>query len=778
MRVHHAFVGTARTCEKCGQIRQYHRVEHSFAGDGKLCLRCQLPKASHRERRGRPEHHFKGDGDECMLCTLSPSEHRQRKAREDDRTYGERQYFVGIDGEGHGRSDHRYVMLAASNESGSMSWMIEAPEGGRLTTEQCLNFLLSLPANHTKFFAYAFNYDLTKILTDLDDASLYLLFRPELRARKAGEKGFGPKPVKWRGYHLNLQGTRFSVKRDGKRIVVWDLFKFFATKFVTAIKDWKVGSPELWERMAAMKEKRGEFDKVFAEDVASVRNYCLEECRCMAELARKLVEAHEAAKLKLTAFYGAGSSGAAMLNKMGIRDKIVPTPDEMMRPVACAFSGGRFEQSVIGTVEGLIYNRDISSAYPYHATFLPCLLHARWTRTKRRKNLERRRAALVRYRLGRNPGFTAWGPFPFRDAKGNISYPIESGGGWVWLEEYLAGERIFPHVQFVEAWVYDSDCDCQPFKDIPQYYLHRLKIGKEGPGIVIKLGVNSVYGKLAQSLGNPVFNSWIWAGMITSGCRAQVLDMLALHKDHSNLLAVATDGIFTLEQIEAPIPRDTGTYEAIDNGKLKPLGGWEEKRHEKGMFFARPGVCFPLHPTEDELKEVRARGLGKRVLLEAWPGIIKAFECGGVDGKIGIEATAVIGNVSRFCGAKSSISRRRDLSSADECKTRLAYVSTIHERRWRYRRASGNDGKKPSYGQWLNKEIELTFAPMPKRSGLNPDGRTLTLRTFPPSLESAPYKKVKFEDLPPDVQAMKLYEDELLEQPDVDYAMEDLDLGV
>ena len=48
--------------------------------------------------------------------------------------------------------------------------------------------------------------------------------------------------------------------------------------------------------------------------------------------------------------------------------------------------------------------------------------------------------------------------------------------------------------------------------------------------------------KLAQSLGkHPPFQCWIWASMITSGTRAQMLDMLALHKDWRNLLAIATD---------------------------------------------------------------------------------------------------------------------------------------------------------------------------------------------------------------------------------------------
>ena len=113
---------------------------------------------------------------------------------------------------------------------------------------------------------------------------------------------------------------------------------------------------------------------------------------------------------------------------------------------------------------------------------------------------------------------------------GSIAFPETSGGGWVWREEYLAGEKLFENVGFEEAWLYHCDCECQPFKDIPKYYSYRILIGKEGPGIVIKLSVNSNYGKTAQTMGGEpgTFHSWMWAGLITSGCRAQVLESMAL----------------------------------------------------------------------------------------------------------------------------------------------------------------------------------------------------------------------------------------------------------
>jgi hypothetical protein len=722
-------------CEKCGKPALRHRVDHAFnlgvdnsdKNDTPTC-ECGLPEHCHRARK--------------RVWNRTDNRNRvwnrtdTRKNRERERDEPPMQY-IGIDGEGQGREDHRYVLLAASNEDGSKTWIAKpGPGKDRLSTEQCLDLILELPRKRTKVFSFSFNYDLTKMLEDLDNKSLYELFRPELRPSPKDETGkpkgsHGPTPVKWRGYSLNLQGTKFTVRKRGRKVIIWDLFKFFQSKFVSALKDWKVGNPELWERMSMMKDKRSEFDKEKEENVLA---YCLEETRCIAELARRLIEAHEGAGLKLRSFYGAGSSGAAMLTALGIKEHVRQPHADMKRAVASAFFGGRFENSVIGQIEGLVYNRDISSAYPYHTTFLPCLEHGRWSRTYKRSDLEGKRAALVGYSLG-NSSISTWGPFPFRTNEGSISFPIQSGGGWVWLEEYLAGERIFPHVEFREAWVYQTECDCRPFSKVPEYYVLRLQIGKEGPGLVIKLGVNSIYGKLAQSVGNAIFNCWIWAGMVTSGCRAQVLDMLGLHKDWSNLLAIATDGIFTREKIQAPLPLETDTG-LIINGASKPLGGWEEKTYSRGMFFARPGIYFPLDPTKEDIKDIRGRGVGKGVVLENWNRIVDAWNQGGLD------AIARIANVTRFCGAKTSIS-----SSSKG-----------------YHRAYSSNGRKPSYGQWITRKVEMSFHPMPKREEMNKDG-TLKLRKFPKDLRSVPYSHAMISR-----EALEMIKAtvEIMEQPDAD----------
>lgn len=738
----------------------------------------------YRNRSGRLDdretHRYVDDnGGQCIKCGRARVKHRKQGAgakRKADNSNDRNINYIGIDGEGQGRQEgtdsHRYVMLCASTEMREnreyREWSVDVanPKKDRLTTVECLDMLLDLPTTRTKIFSFSFNYDITKMLEDLDNKSLFEIFRPDLpwRQRPAAEAFKGPYPVEWcplckkkcvhddlrhqdQVYVLNLIGTKFSVRRNGKRVVIWDLFKFFGSKFVSALDDWKVGSPEMRAQMTLMKDKRSEFDKL---DKQAIKDYCYEETRSMAELARRLIEAHEGAGLKLKSYYGAGSSGAAMLTEMGIRGKIFPALPGMREGVASSFFGGRFENSVIGAIREPLDNLDISSAYVYGLTFLPCLEHGTWTHTRKRKDLEKAEAqngALVRYSLGTCPkGETSWGPFPFRTKDGSISFPSESGGGWVWLDEFLAGERVFPHVRFHEAWVYKCNCACRPFGRIPEFYNLRMKIGKEGPGIVIKLGMNSCYGKLAQSVGNALFNSWIWAGMITSKCRAQILDVMGLHKDKRNLLMIATDGIYTRERgilAPAPLPTKTDGLFPNDKGVLqsKPLGGWERKAADKGVFVARPGIYFPLEPTDEEIKSVRARGVGRSVVLESWKVIVDAWE------KEGITGVARVGNVNRFCGGKTSIS--------------------VSERKGEaiYKRAKSANPAKPTYGQWVKREVALTFDPIPKRECLNPDGVTLKLRSFPKDLVSVPYKRA-VGGMSKEALLMKAATDEMMEQPD------------
>ena len=744
----------------------------------------------------RIEHNFQGDLPErCAKCAMPQSQHRAPRKRLDtrigrpERVYKEKPkkkyMYVGLDGEGQGEEDHVYNMICASDETGDHKWSLESPQPWiALSTFEIFEWLLSLPEN-IRLYTFSFNYDITKIIKDLPNEVIYKLFRPETRQRLGKDAYLGPRPVPFGPWRLNMQGTKFVIGRENQRpIVIWDIWKFYQSKFTTACSSWKVGTRAEIELMIKMKDKRKEFDKLTRQQV---RDYCFTECRFMAELAHKLVDAHDAAEIPLKNFYGAGSSASGMLKKMNIREFMRDPPEEMRTPVSQAFSGGRFDNRLVGTIHGRIRGADISSAYPYATQFLPCLAHGRWEHTKSRRKLDKAKIACVRYSLRASdwvsPSTKPWGPFPFREADGSICYPAVSGGGWVWLREFLEGERLFGNVEFREAWIYHQECDCKPFAAMPGYYNERCRIGKEGPGIVLKLAMNSVPGKTAQSVGSAPFQNWVWAGNINSYCRSQVLTALGLHRDWRDMLMVATDGILSTDMtLTLPAPVDTGTdLEFLDKGKMirKPLGGWEIKDSDRGVFFARPGVYFPLNPSKDDLEKVRARGVGRGVVLENWERIIDRFNAW--DGKItpgardGFDEMGwpllKAANVSRFCGAKSSISR--------------AVVNGMFV----YNRASGNhmlgrNGEKdkngrpakpePAYGQWLVREVVMSFNPDPKRNNqeLGEDGQTLIVKSLPEDVESAPYKKANES---PEAMMARMLDLELNEQPDKDYA--DYDVG-
>lgn len=659
---------------------------------GKLCARCNLPASIHAAPRNR-KLYFRNR--EKSRVRENPSER-----------------IIGIDGEGQSRRPHRYTFLAAGEENGK-TWSVANSKG--LTTEECFDFLLSLPPR-SLCFGYAFVYDLTKICRDLPPKVLGRLFHESTRQKLVGERVIF-KPERWHGYTINYMNRRFTLARGSRRMTLWDIFRFFATKFTGALKDWKVATPDKLERMERMKALRSTFDKLTDKEI---HEYCKEECAYLAQLGKQLLSAHDKAGLPLRDYFGAGSTASSLLGKLSVRDQRGEVPDDMREPIACAFFGGRFENSRVGPVSGPVYDYDIHSAYPYHATTLPCLLCGRW---RYRKCAPVGTVALIHWTLPETKRRVGWGPFPVRDSKGAIRFPLSAREGWTWSTEYFAGERLNPAAEQLGAWVYEHQCSHQPFAALPGYYRERVRIGKDGPGLVIKLGLNSVYGKLAQSRGfNPKFQSWVWAGMITSGCRAQLLDAIAAAPDPDDVIMLATDGIWTTSKLKLPAPRDTGTSDLE-----KPLGGWGQETFEAGIFAVRPGIYFPLSPTDEQIEKVRARGLGRRVLYENWQKVVRAFSRG--------KPSVVITGVERFIGAKSGCTNRK-----------------------------GKWEKSERLGEWVHHPITVTFNPEPKRRGVDRNHRLLPYeRWLDPSV---PYSRALISQ---EALMLKLAEQIAIEQPDTDF---------
>ncbi len=646
--------------------------------------------------------------------------------------------YVGIDTEGvtdeHG--NHRTVMISYSDKYSTPKYTKVLKDARGLSSERLLDFIANIPDECT-VFGYSFGYDRSKILQDLPNKSIYKLLRPHTRPCYANRPS-QRKPVWYKHFALNMDNLCLSVRPWGDKTkhrptAVWDVIRFCQAPFVAkacdctpekratctsckgkghgergALEMWGVGTKAERDSVRAMKVQRAEFHESM---LAEMEEYNLLECRLLADLVEKIISAHSELStptlpygLTLRRFDGPGSSVTALFGAWGL--KVVfqemqalwhtEYPADLRQAILTAYFGGRFENNRIGRVQG--FNYDINSAYPYQCCSLPCINHGRWTFTTDRKRVENATLGLVRYRLNKHKkNCKAWGPLPIRLEDGCICYPSASEGGWIWRDEYLTAERsgLWPGLEFIEGWVFERDCVCpNPLRNEAELYAERDRVGKgSGIGNVLKLVVNSTYGKCAQSVGRAPFNSWIYAGLITSGCRVQILEAIAAHKDPMNLVAIATDGILTTEELDLPSPRVTGA----ENCK-KPLGGWDKETTPE-IFLIRPGVYVG--------SKMKTRGITESTLKRIADKIVADWDRHH-DTSRHVDAPGE----TRFIGARQAIYHVKEDDS--------------------YRRML-------TYGNWVTRSQRVSFDPLPKRARALKSG-FLTLRDMT-GIESVAYKK-------------------------------------
>lgn len=136
----------------------------------------------------------------------------------------------------------------------------------------------------------------------------------------------------------------------------------------------------------------------------------------------------------------------------------------------------------------------------------------------------------------------------------------------------------YARVELNEGWEYVKNCECSWFDWVYALYDERDRVGKDsGKGKVLKIVLATIYGKLAQSKGQPLWANPIWSGLVVSYCRATLISA-ALQTDGGNdVYMLATDGMF------CGLPRRL----QVGMG----LGEWTESVHSE-MFNVQSGVYF------------------------------------------------------------------------------------------------------------------------------------------------------------------------------------------
>lgn len=497
--------------------------------------------------------------------------------------------ICALDGEGKTRTrgNHDYTLMCAVWPASRRRIERES-----LTPMECFDFLLSMPEDHT-YVGYGLSYD-----TNMWCRGLPKVVKDELL-----DKG----KARWRGYNIRwIERKFFSVSSQGRSITVYDVIANWQVTFVAALEAWNVGTPEQRAIVARMKAQRGNFDAVLDADI---EQYCYLECELLIALCRKLFDAILETPYRPRAVYGPGALASAAMEHHGVKRHLIALDEPVATLTRHAYFGGRFDCSMFGWFTD-IFQYDIKSAYPHHIRFLPCLKHAQWTYEKAGyERIMPHKWGLyhVEWCVADN---AIWTPFPHRKANGNVYYPY-LGSGWYHASEVDAALAMYgsDQIRITEAWHMTPGCDELPFSFVDSLYALRKKLESEGgydQGVVIKLILNSLYGKLAQQVGTrrgkpPPFQCFYWAGAITAGTRAMILSALA--DNPHDVIGIATDSLVSMRELD-----------------FLPLGGelgeWDYKHLSEYMQISN-GVYHGLYdfPPKDAGKTAeRARGLGRYVL--------------------------------------------------------------------------------------------------------------------------------------------------------------------
>jgi hypothetical protein len=387
-----------------------------------------------------------------------------------------------------------------------------------------------------------------------------------------------------------------------------------------------------------MKERRENFA---AEDIDLIKTYTATELRLLARMMTDLRNGFDTMGLHLRHWHGAGAAASALIEKEKLKrnygsDITASDISPQQEAAHHAYFGGRIELLKQGYVETVALKIvDIASAYPAAMVGLPSLAGGTWVN---REGIEIPRTSLAQLRNAiettspvsmfkirfqfptyeqyhtdaRKAVFIPFFPLPYRQKGGGILFPA-SGYGWYmrddvlaaisWLERFVPG---FPRsakkpvkitaFNIEEAWIFEPSLDGRvnerPFDFIRERFEERRRIKDESERTgkydirekAIKLSLNSIYGKLAQSVGTqgkapPIANPY-YAAAITAHCRRRLMEAALL--DPHAIVFFATDGIVSTRPLN-------GLARVRKKGDAVDLGDWEYCEADSGLFVL-PGV--------------------------------------------------------------------------------------------------------------------------------------------------------------------------------------------
>lgn len=509
-----------------------------------------------------------------------------------ERRYSDNRRFISWDGEGINTSDgHKYVLFGCSdgNHVKTLS--------GRLSTEQCFQLLQEVREQDSKAIhvAFAFDYDVNMMLSDLSVRKL----------RRLHETGV----VRWYGWRIEWRnGKWFSVSwpngqidKNGceKRtaIRIWDIFSFFGCSFIKALQQYL---PDVdIEKIEQGKPARGNFS--YEQLDSFIVPYWKQELETMVMLANSLRARLYDAGYFITKWHGPGAVASYLFEHNGTREVQAELPDKIKAAARYGYAGGRFERFRVGHTENTVYEYDIRSAYPAVISTLPGLAGKEWRYIENPERISSFGIYYFDYSMANLGTQTLLVPSPAfrRRDDGNIVFPTDFSGMY-WSPEASCIMHAGGKPSYGYELIQDED---RPFSWVADLYEKRQELKKKGDPsqLAHKLGLNSLYGKMAQRLGwdnngAPQWHNLAWAGYVTAGCREKVWKAATVACQRDALVTIETDAVFSLVPLRDELDIGPG------------LGQWEEKIHY-GLTYVQCGLYWHRNQYGDWQSKIR--GLDK-----------------------------------------------------------------------------------------------------------------------------------------------------------------------
>ena len=489
--------------------------------------------------------------------------------------------FCAWDGEGYTERQGAHIYNLFAGKCGDDTISITDDDG--LPTERIFNTLLDFSDAHPDaiHIIYGGSYDFNMWMSDISKADVRYIYTHK----------FG----RWKNFRISWRrGKSFYVCRvddDGKKIgmgvTVYDVVSFFQSSFVSACDSY-LGDRFLHRDMiVANKQARGSFTTA---DNATVAEYNDAELDNLILLANELRERLNKVHLRPRRWDSCGAIASALLTQHGIKQIIkgANTPPEVQEASRFAYAGGRFELIKFGHSDNPVYEYEVNSAYPSALRDVPDLSKGYWEYVSGDPGAHPFAVYHIESHTVRQD---IPAPLFRRDGNGSVCYP-QHVMGWYWSPEYniwtdyvrmgLSSGRV------EGAWIFREATDNRPFSFIEPLYNKRraLKKAKDGAHVGIKLGLNSLYGKLAQQVGAedlgdkgwrlPPFHCLEWAGYTTSHCRAAVLS--AVINDLDSVIAFETDAVFTTRPLDVKVGSNLGDFDRLDFENMTYV--------QSGLYFA------------------------------------------------------------------------------------------------------------------------------------------------------------------------------------------------